>query len=301
MRAIRVLGRNINNAFKSVFRNLSLSLASIICTTITLIIVSVAVLITVNLNSFTKDLENEITIVVFLDRGINEEQIESVKNKILALDNVAKDTIETKTAEEVKNELMNEHDSFKNIMSTWTKENNPLQPEIIVSVEDVKDIGKTEEEINKLELVNHTQCGEQMVKELLSVFNIVHNITIGIIISLIVVTVFLICNTIKLTIFSRRSEIDIMRLVGTSNTVIKLPFVIEGLFLGIAGSIIPIVLTVYGYIIAYDKLGGYFTSSIIKMVKPMPLIIYDSLLLLIIGSVVGMIGSYSSVRKYLKI
>lgn len=301
MRAIRVLGRNINNAFKSVFRNLSLSIASIICTTITLIIVSVAVLITVNINSFTKDLENEITIVVFLDRGINEEQIESVKNKILALENVAKDTIETKTAEEVKNELMNEHDSFKNIMSTWTKENNPLQPEIIVSVEDVRDIGKTEEEINKLELVNHTQCGEQMVKELLSVFNVVHNITIGIIISLIVVTVFLICNTIKLTIFSRRSEIDIMRLVGTSNTVIKLPFVIEGLFLGIAGSIIPIVLTIYGYIIAYDKLGGYFTSSIIKMVKPMPFIIYDSLLLLIIGSVVGMIGSYSSVRKYLKI
>lgn len=301
MRAIRVLGRNINKAFKSVFRNLSLSLASVICTTITLIIVSVAVLITVNINSFTKDLEEEITIVVFLEKGTSDTDLEIVKDKILELDNVSKDTIKTKTAEEVKNELMNEHESFKNIMSTWTAENNPLKPEIIVTVLDVRDIAKTEEEISKLEFVNSTKCGEEMVKEIVSVFNVVHKITIGIIIALIVVTVFLICNTIKLTIFARRSEIDIMRLVGTSNIVIKLPFVIEGLFLGIAGSIIPIALTIYGYVIAYENLNGYFISSIIKMVKPMPFVLYDSVLLLIIGSVVGMIGSYHSVRKYLKI
>ena len=136
---------------------------------------------------------------------------------------------------------------------------------------------------------------------MIPVFDIVKKITIGIILGLIVVTIFLICNTIKLTIFSRRSEIEIMRLVGTSNSVVRLPFVIEGLFLGIIGSIIPIIVTVWGYIIAYDKLEGHLFSNVIKLIEPMPFVIYISIVLVVIGGFVGMLGSYRTVRRYLKI
>lgn len=301
MKAVRVLGRNIKNAFKSVFRNLSLSVASIVCTTITLILVSIAVILSVNARNFTKDLESEVTMVVFLQRGTTIEEELKIREEISNTNNVNKEDIVYKNKEEVKKEMMKESSSLETIMSTWTEETNPLQSEFIVPVNDITKIKDTVEEIKKIEKVDKVQYGEEMVAELVKVFDVIETSSVVIIGSLIIVTIFLICNTIKLTIFSRKSEIDIMRLVGTSNTVIKLPFVIEGLILGIVGSIIPIVSTIYLYMIAYDRMDGYFLMNIIRMVKPFPFVIYSSAFILIIGAVVGMIGSYRSVRKYLKI
>jgi len=92
-----------------------------------------------------------------------------------------------------------------------------------------------------------------------------------------------------------------MRLVGASNITVKFPFIIEGLVLGIIGSIIPIVATIWGYTALYEYFGGQLFSPIIKLVNPTPHIYTVSIILLIIGSIVGMIGSSRAVRKYLKI
>ena len=125
--------------------------------------------------------------------------------------------------------------------------------------------------------------------------------TIVIVLALILVTAFLISNTIKLTIFSRRNEIEIMRLVGTRNIVIRQPFIIEGFILGVIGSIIPIIITVYGYIIFYDHFDGYLFSHMVELLNPTALIWKVSLIIMIIGGIVGMFGSSRAVRKYLKI
>ena len=140
-----------------------------------------------------------------------------------------------------------------------------------------------------------------MVEQLVSVFKIVRNISLGTVIALIIVTVFLITNTIKITIYSRRREIEIMRLVGASNLNIKIPFVFEGLFLGILGAIIPIIGTCYAYSILYDKFDGKMFSEFIKLVEPLPFLYNVSGILLLIGMLVGMFGSWQAVRKYLKI
>ena len=129
----------------------------------------------------------------------------------------------------------------------------------------------------------------------------VRNACVITVIALIFVTMFLISNTIKISIFSRRQEISIMRLVGTSNTVIKLPFVVEGLILGIIGSIIPVLLTIFGYTFLYDYVGGDLFSQLIVLVKPNTIIYLTSLVLIIVGGLVGMFGSLSAVRRYLKI
>ena len=93
-----------------------------------------------------------------------------------------------------------------------------------------------------------------------------------------------------------------MRLVGASNIAIKVPLLIEGSFIGVIGSIIPIILMSYGYKSFYDYMGGQlFSSSLGKLVAPYPFILYSSILLLVIGLIVGMFGSYRAVRKYLKI
>lgn len=304
MKAIRIFRRNVANAFKSIFRNFSLSIASIICTTITLVIVSIAMIVSVNVNSFTKDLASTLTILVYVDKNATEDDINSIKSKLLEIKNIKSDELLYKDKETLKEETMQKTDknsSLYSIMKTWTKETNPLESEFIISVKSIEEIEETATTIEKIDKISNVQYSESVVKKMIPVFDIVKKVTIAIIIGLIVVTIFLICNTIKLTIFARKNEIEIMRLVGTSNFVIKLPFVIEGLFLGIIGSIIPIVATIWGYIISYDKLEGYFFTNFIKMVNPMPTMIYISLALLLIGSLVGMLGSYTTVRKYLKI
>ena len=134
------------------------------------------------------------------------------------------------------------------------------------------------------------------------IFDVVKKVSIGAVVALIVVTAFLIANTIKLAIFSRKTEIEIMRLVGASNISIKIPFLIEGSFIGFFGAIIPIILMGYGYNSFYNFLGGkLFSSSLGELVAPFPFIIWSSLLLLLIGLLVGMFGSSRAVKKYLKI
>ena len=140
-----------------------------------------------------------------------------------------------------------------------------------------------------------------MVEQLVSVFDTVRKVTVAIVIALIIVTAFLIANTIKITIMSRKREIEIMRLVGASNINIKIPFIFEGLLLGVFGAIIPMALTVYGYTALYDHFGGQLFTNFIKLIEPEPFIYYASLGLLVIGMLVGMFGSARAVRKYLKI
>ena len=178
---------------------------------------------------------------------------------------------------------------------------NPLYDSILVKVKNVSDLKATTKAITELDGVETATYGQDSVDQMIVVFRIVERVSLVIVVALILVTAFLISNTIKLTIYSRRSEIEIMRLVGTSNTAIKLPFEFEGLFLGIIGSIIPVLITIYAYILAYDHFDGYLFSHMIELVSPDALLLNISILLVIIGGVVGMIGSWHAVRKYLKI
>ncbi len=301
MKTLRILQRNIRDSFKSVIRNFSLSVASITCIAITMVLLSIAIIVSYNVNSFTKDLAKDLTIVVFMKRDALPEDVNVLKEQILDVDNViTKETIYL-SKEEIKKSMQQESDVFNSIMSTWTDENNPLQNQFEVKVKNVLKIGNTANIIKTFPLVDSVKYGEQMVDRVLVVFDAIEKVTVGIVISLIVVTAFLISNTIKLTIFSRRNEIEIMRLVGTSNIVIRLPFLFEGLILGVLGSILPIIFTIYGYIIAYEKTGGFLFTNLISLVKPFPFVLYVSLLIVIVGAIVGMLGSYRAVRKYLKI
>lgn len=303
MKTIRIFRRNIANAIKSIFRNFSLSVASVICTTITLVIVGISLIISGNINGFTKDIEGTFTIYAYVKNDATQEEIDIIKSKLLSIKNIRSDELIYKDKETVRQEAMKKEDensAFYHIMSTWTEETNILEPEFVINVKELSELEETANTIKKIDRISSVQYSESIIKKIVPIFDIVKKITLVIILGLIIVTIFLICNTIKLTIFARKNEIEIMRLVGTSNFVIKLPFVIEGLFLGIIGAIIPIGATIWGYVIAYDKLGGSF-FDFIKLIKPFPFTIYCSIALLVIGGIVGMVGSYTTVRKYLKI
>jgi len=299
MKPFRILGRNIRDAIKSVFRNFSLSIASITCIVITLFLVSIAILLSSNLNSFIQDLQNELTIVVHADEDSTDEDAKIIYDKLRAMPTIEEIVYNTK--EEVRLEMIRDHEAFASIMENWTEETNPLLNRFKIKVKSVDDIKSTAEQIQKLEHIYSVTYGEHVVDQIIPIFRIVERVAIIVVAALILVTAFLISNTIKLTIFARKSEIEIMRLVGTSNLVIRMPFLFEGLILGIMGSILPIIASVYGYIIFYDYVNGSLFSNIFILIKPLPSIFYLSALLLGVGAIVGMFGSYRAVRKYLKI
>ena len=299
MKLFRMFGRSIRDAFKSVIRNFSLSIASISCISITLIIVAASIIATRNVNNFTRLIEKDVTVVVFMSNKIDENGLKTFEEELEKIDNIA--SKEFKSKEQSKEEMMKESDLFASTMKEWDEEDNPLKDSYLIKVKDIKEIKKTVATIKDLENVEIVNYGEKMVEKLVSAFSIVKTVSYTLVLILVVVTVFLIVNTIKLTIFSRKREISIMRVVGASNFSIRNPFVVEGMILGAFGSVIPILFTTYGYVAFYEKFEGQLFSPLIKLLKPTPFIYQTSLVVLLLGIVVGMIGSSRAVRKYLKV
>ena len=158
----------------------------------------------------------------------------------------------------------------------------------VVYVDDIKDFSETSKMIKELPNVETVKDGEGVVEQVVGAFDIIEKVTIGLVVALILVTAFLISNTIKLTIYSRKFAI-------------KLPFVIEGLIIGLIGSIIPVCITIYGYTILYSVMNGQIFSEMLNMIKPFNFVFHISAVLVLIGILVGMFGSSSEVKRYLKI
>lgn len=301
MKIFRMLGRSIRDAFKSVIRNFSLSLASISCITITLIIVAIAIMASFNVQNFTKEIEKDLTIVIFLNNDATEEDVTSVEQRLRKIPNVDKKSITFESKQEVKEDMQKESEVFDTVLDEWDDSESPLKDTFQVKVKNVENISATAKKIEKIDQVNTVRYGEGMVDKMITAFSSIEKVTYGIVVALVVVTVFLIINTIKLTISARRREIGIMRLVGASNFTIKTPFIIEGMILGLLGSIVPIIFTTYGYLAFYNHFDGYLFTQLIQLIKPEPFIYSTAGIVVIIGILVGMVGSAGAVRKYLKI
>ena len=306
MRGFRTINRYFRDAFHGVFRNFSLSLASISCITITLIVVAFSLLLSMNVENFSESIRKDVTVVMFLKSDTTAEDVSKINKELEGVSNIENSTIEFKSKADSALELKNGNDIFATTVDKWTDDTNPLLDSYMFKVKEIEEIDNTVKEVNNLpftkDKINNINYGEDIVHQMIVVFNVVRKICIVAVAALVLVTAFLIANTIKLAIYSRRREIEIMRLVGASNTSIKVPFILEGLFIGIIGSIIPILVTIFGYSTLYDFFGGkLFSSALAALIAPMPFVYNISGILVLIGILVGMIGSYQAVRKYLKI
>lgn len=299
MKLIRMLSRGIRDAFKSVFRNFSLSIASVSCISITLVVIAISLVVSLNVNHITDAIKKDVTIVVFINQKATDLDLEQIDAKLRKITNI--ESITLKTKEQEKKEFMEESEVFESIMSDWDEDESPLKDSFLIKVSKIEEIKDTVNKIKKIDMVDVVDYGENTVEKMLSAFKVIEKIMIVMVLALVLVNIFLIVNTIKLTIFSRKREISIMRLVGASNFSIKYPFVIEGMVIGVIGSVIPILLVVYGYTYLYAHFDGVLFSSIIKLLDPQPFVYMVSLIVLGIGVLVGMIGSSRAVRKYLKV
>lgn len=306
MRSFRAIKRYFRDAIHGVFRNFSLSLASISCITITLIVVAFSLVLSYNVENFSESIRKDVTVVMFLKGDTTSEDEEKIKKELESIENIEASTIIFKSKTESANDLKEGNDVFAQTVDGWTESTNPLLDSYMFKVKEIEDIDKTVKDVKNLSFtkdkINNVNYGEDIVQQLIVVFNVIEKVCVVAVAALVLVSSFLITNTIKLAIYSRKREIEIMRLVGASNISIKIPFIIEGLFIGIFGSIVPILMIIFGYSSLYDFFGGeLFGSALATLVSPIPFIYYVSVILLGIGIIVGMIGSYLAVRKYLKI
>ena len=174
MKAFRILNRCIRDSFKSVMRNISLSMASIVCTTITLILVAIAIVVTVNINNVTTLMEEELTVVVFVNKDATTEEVNNIKTELDKLENIKE--VVYKSKDERKLEMQNSDDSLKLTLDYLST--NPLQDSFIVTVLDVDDLAPTAREIRKIDGVESAEYGEGTVEEIVGIFDVVKKATI---------------------------------------------------------------------------------------------------------------------------
>lgn len=188
MKALRILSRNIRDAFYSVFRNFSLSLASISCITITLLVVTISIILTYNVNNFSSLVEKDITIVTFLNVDIDEEGRNNVRKEIEKLPNI--ESIEYQDKVDITKDMMKSSETFKNIMGSWSNEENPIQSTYLVKVKDIEKIADTAKKIKKIDGVDALKYGEGWLTNGICIC-IIKKISLGIVVALIVVTAFI--------------------------------------------------------------------------------------------------------------
>jgi cell division transport system permease protein len=295
---IRTLGRHTRESFKSLARNGWMTFASVSAVTVTLILVGVFFVIMMNLNQVAKNIEEDVVIRVHIDVTATDQDQKLLQNQI---DNIpeVKSIVYSSKETELDNMIKSmgeEGKAFKLI-----EQENPLNDVFIVKTKKPTDTMMVANEIDAMEFTSKVKYGQGHVEKLFKFIGASRNVGIALIIGLLFTAMFLISNTIKITIIARRREIQIMRLVGATNAFIRWPFFLEGLWLGILGAIVPISLISSAYFYAYDFLAPKLEGNFIQLISYKPFIYQVSAVLILMGALIGMWGSLMSVRKFLKI
>jgi cell division transport system permease protein len=290
--------RHIREGFKSLGRNGWMTFASISAVTVTLILVGTFLAIIMNVNNMATSVEEDVEIYAYIDVVATPEVHEQLKSDIEGLEKVG--SIEFSSKEDELEKLKENFGGDEAKAFELIEQENPLNDTFIVKAKDPQEVPTLAKEIKDLDSnIVKVNYGQGQVEKLFDIVNTVRNIGVVLIIGLLFTAMFLISNTIKVTIFARKEEIEIMRLVGAKNNFIRWPFLIEGLLLGVTGSIIPIIFVLTTYQSSYSMLAEK-TNSAIQLMPLFPYAFIISLILLLIGGCIGMWGSVMSIRKFLK-
>ncbi len=295
----RTLSRHLRESVKSLGRNSWMTFASISAVTVTLLLVGVFAVIMMNLNKVATDLENDVEIRVLIDIMEDDEQTAKAEAELIAqIENLPE--VEEVVYSAREQELDNLIKDFGDELSLF-EQNNPLHNVLYVKAANPQQTANVAKQIEKLDHINDVLYGEGKVEKLFSFLNISRNIGLVLILGLLFTAMFLISNTIRITIIARKDEIEIMKLVGATNSFVRVPFVLEGMWIGLLGSVIPITAVSVIYYNLYNTLAPRIQGNLLELLEVTPLLYQVSALLVGIGLLIGIWGSFMSVRKFLKI
>ena len=296
-----ILGYLIGEGFGNVFKNKKSTGASLMIMCATMIIFGVFLILGENINHFVQEVEDAQGIQVFATREATPEQVQQLGDEINKINGVNTTTYVSKeTALNQMKEKFSEHEEF---LEGYEGENNIFSDSYVVTLTDLNLLDQVEKEIRNLENVKEITSSNETVTTLIDLANGIKIVTGVILILLIIISIFIIANTIKLTVHARRKEISIMKYVGATNGFIRWPFIVEGMIIGIIASAISIVLVAIAYnFIAEQMVNSQFMKmvgvSLVGFSDMFSSIIFTYMLL---GIGIGAIGSIISMRKYLKV
>lgn len=294
IRFITSLPHHLLSSLKSLKRHLAMTFSSASAVAVTLLLLALFLVLAVNINGFSKHVETDLKIHASIDSLQTKQEIAEMEKEIRFMPGVTNVVFSSKEHE--LNILIKESGS---VFARY-KEHNPMQNVFIVEVKDASQIPIVTKKLNALNGIEKAQYGGESINNMIKIFSTIRLGGAAFIIVLGILAVFLISNTIKMTIYTRSAEISIMRNVGANNWYIRTPFMFEGMFIGILGAVVPIALTTLGYGFLYDFLGGYFMTSMFIMQAPNPFVWQVSAILVACGASVGFIGSFLAVTKYLR-
>lgn len=292
------IARHLREGFKNLGRNGWMTFASVSAVTITLLILGVFLLLAMNIQHLVQTVEKQVEIRVSLDVTADQATAKKVEGELRKLSDAAEVTFVPKAEG-----LQNLKKSFgeKGALFNGLEKENPLPDSFIVKAKTPQQTGSLAQKIQKIDGVKKVNYAEQTTKKLFAITDVVRLVIVAFIIALAFTAMFLIANTIKLTIVARRREIEIMKLVGATNGFIRWPFFVEGALMGILGALLPIAILTFGYGYLVDFVEQQLALYFLNLLPLYPLALQISLILLGIGAFIGVWGSLMSVRRFLRI
>ena len=295
-----IIGYLLGEGFRNVFHNKKSSGASLAIMCATMLIFGLFFMIIENLNNAVETLETQQGMQVFIEKSATESQIAQIREQIQEIDGV--NTVTYVSKEDALNQTKEKLKNKQALLAGWD-EDNPFRASYMVTLTDLKLSSQVQEEILKIDNVAEISSRDETINGLVTIANGVRIVSAVILTLLILISVFIIANTIKLTVHARRKEISIMKYVGATDSFIRWPFIIEGIIIGIVAALISIV--VLG--IAYNLISNAMAESTLLSKMGMSLLSFTDMTTLLVivyltlGIGIGAIGSSLSMRKYLQV
>ncbi len=305
---IRTMKTCIKDGFKGIFRNGLMSLASIGTIAACLIILGITYCLVMNVQYFAGNLEGNLGMVAFLQAGVTEEQALELEQKLNEREDVdhTRYVSSDEAWQDFKQELLGDTaDDLNDALMGELDSDNPLQNAANIEVYPVQaeDQQTIVEFLNQQEIVRKVSYSADASQALASFGKLVTYVGIALILFLIFIALLLIANTIKLSVYIRRNEINIMKYIGATDGFVRLPFIVEGIFIGCLGAILPIVIVYFGY----DSLVGLLNSRFSAITTLVNFLSVNEIMrgllpiFLVLSVLVGAVGSMISIRKHLKV
>lgn len=288
----------IIDALKSIKRNRTISLASVITVTTTLFIMGVFILLMQNVNIGMKNVESQVKIQVFLNDNITSKDQNNLDQKLGNISGVKSFKFEDKSeALEKFNEQVSENNS--SLLNNYNSSNNPLPNSYIVELENPEMSQQVISAIENMPGIESIGNDQKFTNKLITLSKNVKWIGLALFILMVLVSIFLISNTIKLTIYSRRREIGIMKFVGATDWFIRWPLIIEGAIIGLLGAVCSNILVYYLYKLVFIKINE--NLLLINLLSPSYITQTLQWQFILIGILIGSVGSFWSLIKFLKV
>lgn len=288
-----------NQAKKNIIRNGLMSVASLFTIICSLVILGIFLIISLNVGTITNQIKDQCEIQMFLFEDTSAERVEQIGNEVRAVENVKSAELYTKAQmlEEVKATMF---EGREDLIESFGADDNPFSDSYKIVLTDISNASDTAEKLAGIDGVESVQNKQDIVNMVISVSKNVQHASVVIMVLLLTVAIIIIANTVQLTVHNRRKEINIMKYIGATDRFIRIPFLFEGVIIGIAGALISLLLMAgcYSLLIKYMEVNSFelFTLVNVKTVT-----VSLGVIFVLVGGSIGMLGSMISMKKYLNV